>query len=167
MNYIKRAAFGLIVSATLLSMGTSTTHAAPYRSLDGVTGLDVAFDFRLTDPKTAALFLQLIHETWLDQDVSGMEEPANFVVIVNGGAVRLIAEDQPDYSPEDLEFIAEIAVRIANMAKDGIRFEGCLKAAELFGVDHDRFVSDIEKINNAWISIAGYQAQHYASLPIN
>ena len=167
MKFMKKAVFGLMLFATLLSVGANTANAETYRSLDGVAGLDVAFDFRLTDPKTAALFLQLIHETWLDKDVSGMEEPANFVIVVNGGAVKLIAEDQPGYSSEELEIIDAIAARIASMSQDGIRFEGCLKAAEIFGVDHNLFVGEIEKINNAWISIAGYQAQRYASLPIN
>jgi intracellular sulfur oxidation DsrE/DsrF family protein len=167
MNFIRKALRGLFATIALLSIGISMASAAQYRSLEGVEGLDVAFDFRLTDPKTAALFLQLIHETWLDQDVNAMKEPASFVVVVNGGAVKLIAENQPGYSEEDQEYIREIAMRIARMADDGIRFEGCLKAAEIFGVDHNLFFDEIEKINNAWISIAGYQVQQFAALPIN
>jgi intracellular sulfur oxidation DsrE/DsrF family protein len=167
MKSINKVLPGLLATIALLNFGIPAASAAPYRSLEGVTGLDVAFDFRLTDPKTAALFLQLIHETWLDQDVKAMDEPAIFVVVVNGGAVKLVAEDQPGYSAEEQEYIHEIAMRIARMANDGIRFEGCLKAAQIFGVDHNLFLGDIEKINNAWISIAGYQAQRYSALPIN
>lgn len=167
MKSMKIALLGLLATAATLNVGMSAPAAAHYRSLEGVAGIDVAFDFRLTDPKTAALFLQLIHETWLDQDVTEMDKPANFVVIVNSGAVKLIASNQPGYSPEESVYIDEIAARIANMSEDGIRFEGCLKAAEIFGVDHNLFVDDIEKVNNAWISIAGYQAKRYAALPIN
>lgn len=158
--------YGIVLLASMFVAGAPAI-AAEYRSLEGVTGLDVVFDFRLTDPQTADLFLRLIHETWLDQDVRGMEEPANFVILVNNGAIKLIASDQPGFSPDDQVYLESIADRIALMAKDGIRFEGCLKAAKLFGVDPDLFHSDINKINNAWISIAGYQAQDYANLAIN
>ena len=167
MKTIKKAALGLLTAIALLNVPMPEAEAGQYPSLEGVENLDVAFDFRLTDPKTAALFLQLIHETWLDQDVKAMDEPASFVVVVNGGAVKLVAADQPGYSLEEQKYLKEIATRIGKMAKDGIRFEGCLKAAEIFGVDHDLFVGEIEKINNAWVSIAGYQAQQYAALPIN
>ncbi len=167
MTSMKKAVLGLVFFATLLSVGSHTANASTYKSLEGVAGLDVAFDFRLTDPKTAALFLQLIHETWQDRDVNAMDESANFVVVVNGGAVRLIASDQPGYTADELQYIDQIADRIAQMANDGIRFEGCTKAAKIFGVDDNLFFDDIEKINNAWISIAGYQAQDYSALPIN
>lgn len=166
MKTSRKALSALLFVVAALSIGISSASAASYRSLDGVQGLDVAYDFRLTDPETAALFLKLIHETYLDKDVHDMHESPRFVVVVNGAAVKLIARDQPDYSAEDQVHIDEIANRIARMAKDGIRFEGCLKAAEIFGVDHNLFVSEIEKINNAWISIAGYQAQRFAALPI-
>jgi intracellular sulfur oxidation DsrE/DsrF family protein len=167
MKTVRKALACLTLVFAAIGAGTPYVYAASYDSLEGIHGLDVAYDFRLTDPQTAALFLQLIHETWLDQDVMGMEEPANFVVVVNGGAVKLIAGHQPEFSEEDHVYVRQIADRIAKMAEDGIRFEGCLKAAEIFGVDHNLFVAEINKINNAWISIAGYQAQQYAALPIN
>lgn len=167
MKRIHKARAFLILVFAAVGANISVVHAATYQSLENVQGLNIAYDFRLTDPQTAALFLQLIHETWLDEDVKGMEEPANFVVVINGGAVRLIAENQVGYSAEDKVYLEAIENRIADMVEDGIRFEGCLKAAEIFGVDHDRFFAGIHKINNAWISIAGYQAQRYAALPIN
>ena len=165
MNFTRGVLAGLALFA-ILAADVSSAESGTYNSLGGVQGLDVAYDFRLTDPKTAALFLQLIHETWLDNTVREMDEQPRFVVVVNGGAVKLIARDQPGYSAEDLVYIEEIAERIRQMAEDGIQFEGCLKAAAIFGVNPDLFVDEIHKISNAWISIAGYQAQDYASLPI-
>jgi len=167
MKTNQKALLGLLFVVAVFNVGISSAAAATYRSLEGVKGLNVAYDFRLTDPKTAALFLKLIHETYLDNDVRDMSESPRFVVVVNGGAVKLIARNQPGYSPEEQVYIEEIADRIAQMTEDGIRFEGCLKAAEIFSVDHNLFVNEINKINNAWISIAGYQAQRFAALPIN
>lgn len=167
MKTFRKALACLTLVFAAVGAGTPYVYAASYASLEGVDGLDVAYDFRLTDPQTAALFLQLIHETWLDRDVQDMEEPGKFVVVVNGGAVRLIAGNQPGSSAEDQMYLGQIAERIARMVEDGIRFEGCLKAAEIFGVDHNRFVAEINKVNNAWISIAGYQANDYSAIPIN
>ena len=167
MKTDKKALLAILFVVVAFSAGISSATAATYRSLEGVEGLDVVHDFRLTDPKTAALFLKLIHETYLDNDVRDMTESPRFVVVVNGGAVKLIARNQLGYSPKDQVYIEEIAGRIARMAEDGIRIEGCLKAAEIFGVDYNLFVSEINKVNNAWISIAGYQAQRFAALSIN
>lgn len=166
MNITRGALVSLALFA-LFAANDSFAESASYNSLGGVQGVDVAYDFRLTDPKTAALFLRLIHETWIDRTVREMDEPPRFVVVVNGGAVKLIARDQPGYSAEELVYIEEIADRISQMADDGILFEGCLKAAAIFEVDHELFVDEIHKISNAWISIAGYQAQEFAYLAIN
>ncbi len=166
MNFAKGALVGLALLA-LLPADAVSAETGRYNSLGGIQGMDLAYDFRLTEPKVAALFLRLIHETWQDQTVRGMKDAPRFVVVVNGGAVKLIAKDQPGYSDEDRVYIEEIAERIEQMAADGIQFEGCLKAAAIFGVDHELFVDDIHKISNAWISIAGYQAQQYAFMPIN
>ena len=49
--------------------------------------------------------------------------------------------------------------------KEGIRIEGCLTAAEIFSVDPKLFYNEIHGINNAWISISGYQAQEFSIIP--
>jgi intracellular sulfur oxidation DsrE/DsrF family protein len=167
MKTYRKALLAILLVVVAYSVGISSATAANYRSLEGVKGLDVVYDFRLTDPRTAALFLKLMHETYLDTDIRDMIESPRFVVVVNGAAIKLIAKDQPGYSAEDQVYIEEIAGRIALMAADGIRIEGCLKAAEIFGVDQDLFLSEINKIGNAWISIAGYQTQRFAALSIN
>ena len=50
--------------------------------------------------------------------------------------------------------------------KEGIRIEGCLTAAEIFSVDPKLFYNEIHGINNAWISISGYQAQEFSIIPV-
>jgi len=166
MNRIRKRFLGTLVLLTTILSGIASSAPTAYSSLQGVSALDVAYDFRLTDPKTAALFFRLIHETYSDRDINQFEKSPRFVVVVNGAAVKLIAKNQPGYSAEDQEYIDEIAERISQMAADGIRFEGCLKAAEIFGVDPGLFLGDINKIKNAWISLAGYQAQQFSTLPI-
>ena len=167
MKAHRKIFFGYLLLYTAMNLGISSATAAPYQSLNGLTGLEIAYDFRLDDPKKAALFLELIHKTYSDKDVNQLKRSPHFVVVFNGAAVKLIAEKQQGFSEEDQAYIREIANRISLMAVDGIRFEDCLKAAEIFEVDPDLFLNDIRKINNAWISLAGYQAQQFSALPID
>ena len=81
-------------------------------------------------------------------------------------AVKLIAEEQPGVTPEDQAHLQDIASRMALMAADGIRMEGCLVAAGIFKVDPDLFLSEIEKVENGWISLAGYQAKEFSVMPV-
>ena len=167
MKAYRKTLFGYLFLLTALNFGISSATAAPYQSLNGLTGLEIAYDFRIDDPKKAALFLKLIHETYSDKDINQLTKSPRFVVVFNGAAVKLIAEEQQGFSQEDQVYLREIANRISLMAADGIRLEGCLKAAEIFQVDPNLFLGDIKKINNAWISLAGYQAQRFSALPID
>ena len=125
------------------------------------------YDLRLEYPAQAALFLELIHNTYLDKDINDLGEAPRLVVVFNGAAVRLIAEDQQRFSKEDQVHVQKIASRLALMVADGIRLEGCLVAAKIFKINPDLFLSSINKVNNAWISIAGYQAKQYSDLVVN
>jgi intracellular sulfur oxidation DsrE/DsrF family protein len=149
-----------------LAFGSSQGAADSYESLRGLEGLEVAWDFRLDHPAKAALFLELIHRTYRDQSLASMSESPRFTIVVSGAAVRLIAEGQTGFSEESERHLREIAARIAEMAEDGIRVEGCLAAAALFDVDPGLFLGEIEEVPNAWISIAGYEAQGLSIIPV-
>ena len=95
-----------------------------------------------------------------------MPQAPEFVVVFNGESVTLISEDHGRFPREDRVYLEEIAERIKSMAAGGIRMEGCLTAAEIFGVDPKLFHDEIHGINNAWISISGYQAQEFSIIPV-
>ena len=140
--------------------------ADSYTSLDGLEGLEIVFDFRLDHPEKAALFLELIHGTYKDDAVHGLGNPPIFVIVFNGAAVKLIAEGREVVSEKDEAHLREIANTIALLAADGVRMEGCLVAAGIFKVDPDLFLSEIEPLDNAWISIAGYQTRRFSAIPV-
>ena len=149
-----------------MMFGPSLAAADSYEALRGLRGLEIVYDFRLDHPEKAALFLKLIHMTYKDESITGLAQSPRFVVVFNGAAVKLIAEERAGVSQEDQAPLRDIASRIALMAADGIRMEGCLVAAEIFKVDPDLFLSEIEEVENAWISIAGYQAQEFSVMPV-
>jgi intracellular sulfur oxidation DsrE/DsrF family protein len=165
MKAYTKVVFALLIILNGAVFGQSASDA-PYESLKGLTGLEVAFDLRLDSPKKTALFLKLIHMTYKDKDLANMAAPPRFVVVFNGESVTLISEDKDRFAREDRVFLQEIANRITLMAKDGIKLEGCVAAATIFNVDPESFLSEIEDVNNAWISLAGYQAQQISVIPI-
>ena len=167
MKVHKKIFIGCLMLVAGMAFSLSSAVAATYESLDGLSGLEMVYDFRLENPQKAELFLELIHKTYQDKDLNQLGESPRLVVVINGAAVRLIAEDQQGFSSEDQVHLQNIASRLSAMAADGIRFEGCLVAARIFKVDPNLFLSSINKVNNAWISIAGYQAQQYSGLVIN
>jgi intracellular sulfur oxidation DsrE/DsrF family protein len=120
----------------------------------------------LNSPKKTVLFLRLIHETYNNEDLRGLPQAPRFVVVFNGESVTLISEDHDRFPREDRAYLEEIAERIKSMATDGVRMEGCLTAAKIFSVDPKLFYDEIHEINNAWISISGYQAQEYSIIPV-
>lgn len=54
---------------------------------------------------------------------------------------------------------------IAAMAKDGIRLEVCMFAANLMGVKPESFPPQIHPVENGWIASLGYQQKGYSVVP--
>jgi intracellular sulfur oxidation DsrE/DsrF family protein len=137
-----------------------------YVSLKGAKRFDVVYDMRNANPKQAALFLRLIHEGLKDDSVQKVTGAPRAVIVINGTAVRWIGEGDAVYTEEEKVLIREIDARVKAMAKDGVRFEGCLMAAKIFKVDATTFPSDVKPVENAWISLVGYQEKGYSLIPV-
>lgn len=155
---------GLVIATALSCLSPALGQVYP--ALEGVEGLQVTYDVRLNNPKKTALFLRLIHETYKHEDLKGLSRAPRFVIVFNGESVTLISEDHDRFPREDRAYLDEIAERIKSMAADGISMEGCLTAAKIFGVDPKQFYGEVRGINNAWISIAGYQAREFSIIPV-
>jgi intracellular sulfur oxidation DsrE/DsrF family protein len=137
-----------------------------YASLKGAQRFDVVYDMRNANPKQAALYLRLIHEGFNDDSVQQLKGKPRAVIVINGAAVRLIGKSDVVNTEEERALIKNIKDRVKAMAEEGMRIEGCLKAAELFKVDATTFPSDVAPVENAWISLAGYQGKGYSMIPV-
>jgi intracellular sulfur oxidation DsrE/DsrF family protein len=155
---------GIMLAGTLVTHGDDAKDE--YASLEGAKRFDVAYDLRNANPKQAALFLRLIHEGFHDDSVRKVTDTPHAAIVINGTAVRLIGESDTAYTKEEKLLITEIDARIKAMAKDGIRIEVCLMAAKIFKVDAATFPSDVKPVENAWISLVGYQGKGYSLIPV-
>ena len=134
------------------------------KAMKGIKSAKAVFDERESNPKSAALHLKLIHQTY--KDLSAMKKTPVFVVVFIGPSVKLISKNTDGFPPEDQKSLNEIANTISAMSKDGIKLEICLVAAKVFNVDPASVLPEIKKEGNGWISVIGYQAQGYSLVPV-
>jgi intracellular sulfur oxidation DsrE/DsrF family protein len=136
-----------------------------YESLKGLKSVKVVFDFRISNPASAALHLKLLHDTCKDKNIMAVTKSPAFVVIFSGPSVKLISKKREGFSSEEQKQLDEIARTVAEMTKDGIRIEICLFASKVFGVDPASVLPGIKHVPNGWVSLIGYEAHGYSSVP--
>lgn len=139
--------------------------AEDYDALKGLNSIKAVFDVRAGAPKSAAVFLDLILQTYRDSNIRAVTGKPEFSVVFIGPAVKLISTDTKGFPPEDQEHIAKIARIVTEMAREGFKLEICIYAARLLGVAPATILPEIKQVENGWISVIGYQAKGYALVP--
>ena len=140
----------------------TNSYGGEYEVLDGLNDIKVVFDVRAKKIKKAAIYLDLIHETFKDQNIRDVSKQPDFAVIFAGGIAKFVSSNTEGFSDEDKVLISQITNRISAMAKDGIKMEICLFAVNLYGVDPATLLPEIKQVDNGWISLIGYQAKGYS-----
>jgi intracellular sulfur oxidation DsrE/DsrF family protein len=156
----------VFVSIYLSFVVVANASCEDYEALKGLKSVEAVFDVRINNPKSAALHLKLIHETFKDKNLTAVAGKPTFVVVFIGPSVKLISKQREGFSPEERTILDEIALTISEMSKDGIKFEICLVAAKVFGVDPVSVLPEIQRVGNGWISSIGYQAKGYSLVPV-
>ena len=136
--------------------------AAEYPAVEGVDSMDAVFDFRVGDPDTALAHLGLIHDMMTDPAMQVDDERPDIVIVFIGPSVRLISTDQTGFEEEQRSALDDLAQKIAEMDEAGFTFEICMTSAPAFDLDPDTILPEINKVENGWITIIGYQHQGYA-----
>ena len=154
--------FALLVAAVFAVSAT----AQEYTALKGVKQADTIFDFRDANPASALVHLSLVRDTCQDKAIQGMAEKSHFVVVFMGGSVKMLSSNRKDFTDEEKKSLEKLDQVIAAMAKDGIKMEVCLFAANVFGVDPTSISQAIDRVPNGWISSIGYQSQGYVLVPV-
>ncbi len=162
---------GMLVSVWLLTGTLVPAHASGmkaegYASLQGVTHVNAVFDFRISDPKSASLHLDVIHQTCKDKALQMGKKKPSFAVVFSGPSVKLLSTKREGVAAEDAKMLDEIAGKLAVMAKEGIRLEVCRIALKVFGIDPASTLPELQKVGNGYVSLIGYEAQKYSLVPV-
>ena len=164
---MKKNPRALIITLVLLiaySLSSGIAYSQGNEALKDLHLVKAVIDFRTGDSKTAVTYLTLIAETLRDRDIQAVTKNPDFVVIFGGHSVKLLAKDAKEFSPEEQKTINEIKSKISALAKNGIKFEYCIYAAKLFGLEPSD-LPGIRLIDNGWVSLIGYQAKGYPLIP--
>ena len=84
MKYHKKILLGCLMLATGMVSVLASAATVPYESLDGLSALEIVYDFSLDNPAKAELYLELIHKTYLDRDINQLPESPRLVVVFGG-----------------------------------------------------------------------------------
>ena len=145
----KKLALSLFVTFCLIFVFAGYASAEEYEGLKGLKSVKAIFDVRVAAPKSAAIQLKLIHDTFKDKSLSAITKKPSFVVAFMGPGVKLISKSREGFSPEDQKLLDEIAETVSAMAKSGVRVEICLFAAKLFGVDPGSVLPEVKQVETA------------------
>jgi intracellular sulfur oxidation DsrE/DsrF family protein len=157
--------FSLFFLICLSFVAVANGFCEEYEALRGLKSVKAVFDVRIGDPKSAALHLKLIQETFKDRGILSVTKKPVFVVVFIGPSVKLISKNRDGFSPDDQKALDEIASTVSAMTKSGIRLESCLVAAHVFGVDPASILPGIKRVPNGWVSLIGYEAKNYSLVP--
>lgn len=138
-----------------------------YAALDGVKDVKAVFDFTLGDPKTANVVFWAVRNVYENESVRALPEPPHIVVVFHGAAVKLISSDTEGFNDSDKAAVDEFKETVRQMKKDGVTFEICLYAAKVLGVDPASIMAEVDRVENGFVSVVGYQAQGYSVVTID
>ena len=164
-SVLKAIMISLLLSACLTFVAVTLGWGEEYEALQGLTSINAVFDVRISNPKSAALHLKLVHDTYKDRNILAVTNKPTFVVIFMGPSVKLISKNREGFSLEEQKILDEIATTISEMSGDGIKLEICLFAAKVFGIDPASVLPGIKQVPNGWISLMGYESKGYSLVP--
>lgn len=148
--------------AAIILFGAAPSLTAEYPAVKGVSSMNAVFDFRVGDPATALAHLGLIQTLMNDPAMRLEDKRPKIVVVFIGPSVRLISTDRTGFEEGQRGTLGGIAKKIAEMSEAGFVFEICMTSAPAFDLDPDTILPGINKVENGWITIIGYQHQGYA-----
>jgi intracellular sulfur oxidation DsrE/DsrF family protein len=154
----------LCLGAVLLWAGAGS--AQSYSSLEGVESIKAVFDVRDDNPENVLVHLQLVHDSYNDEEVRSTDGKPDFAVVFMDLSVTLLSQDREGFTDQEKETLEKIDALLEKMAAEGIVLEVCLFATDFFELDPESFHPAIEPVPNGWIASMGYQAKGYSLIPV-
>jgi len=150
----------------LLTVTAGNIFSEEYSTLKGMKSVKAVFDFELGNPQSALLHLQVIHQTFNDKNIWIGKKKPSIVVVFIGPSVKLASKNRGGFTADDQKILDEYASTVSAMAKDGIKFEICLIAVKVLGVEPSSILPEIKQVGNGWISLIGHEAKGYSLVPV-
>lgn len=135
---------------------SETNNASPQR---------VYFDVSLGVPHKLEIRLMIINKTY-DQLLKQGYQP-EFVVGFRSMASYFVTKGDDYVEPEDLAFKKKIHQWVKTLKKRGIRIEQCLLSADFVDIEPEDFLSEMELVENSYVSMIVYQNKGFAQITMD
>ena len=134
-------------------------------ALNGIKQASSVFLIDFTNPKKTAFYLDIIRGTHAGLVRQGVTP--DMVLVFIGETVKYLSSEPDDLlAMEYGDELQSIAHSAAELKKLGVRMEVCAVATEVFGVDNDTILPEMEVVGDGFISLIGWQTQGHKLVPI-
>ncbi|UOD33814.1 DsrE family protein [Deferribacteraceae bacterium V6Fe1] len=134
-------------------------------SLKGLKEVKVIFDVNVGNPNLLLTRLNLIEKT-----LEGISKYSTYkaVVAIRGQASDYMTKNNDHIKKDDIKTKEKIYFTLLNLKeKYGVTLEQCAVALGFRGIEPKEVYDIINVVENGYISIAGYQNQGYAFIPMD
>ncbi|MFC1779153.1 DsrE family protein [Thermodesulfobacteriota bacterium] len=155
--------FTVVLAATL---STSALAGGYDNALKGVKNYDAVFEVSQGNPKIANLVFWAVKNAYEADEVKALSGTPNVVIVFHGPVVKLLSSDRSPFNSAEWAEVEKFQETLRQMKEDGVTLEVCLYAAKVLGVDKATIMPEIDRVDNGFVSVVGYQMQDYAVVRI-
>jgi len=152
---------GVLLVAALAFAG----QAVKVNALKGLTRVKIVCDVNVGDPKLLLKRMELLDKTWRQLAAAGMKPTV--VMAFRGKASFFITKGEDYVAKEAQGAKREMRAWIERFKEAGFTIEQCALAAEMLDIEVKDFLTQVEVVENGYVSLIGYQQQGYALLPLD
>jgi intracellular sulfur oxidation DsrE/DsrF family protein len=165
-NITQQIACLLFTVVLAASLSTSALANGYDNALKGVNSYDAVFEVSQGNPKIANLVFWAVKNAYEADEVKALSGTPNVVIVFHGPVVKLLSSDRSPFNSVEWAEVEKFQSTLRQMKKDGVKLEVCLYAAKVLGVDKATIMPEIDRVDNGFVSVVGYQMQDYAVVRI-
>ena len=155
--------FTVVLAATLSTSALANGYG---NALKGVNSYDAVFEVSQGNPKIANLVFWAVKNAYEADEVKALSGTPNVVIVFHGPVVKLLSSDRSPFNSAEWAEVEKFQSTLRQMKKDGVKLEVCLYAAKVLGVDKATIMPEIDRVDNGFVSVVGYQMQDYGVVRI-
>lgn len=134
------------------------------QALANLSELKVYFDIKADSAAKLEQRLVWINDSYNQATLKGVK--ATFIIGIRSSASFFVTKGDEFIDEEDIATKGKIEKWLKEYVKRGVRIEQCGISAELYDIEPEEFVSEVIMVKNSYTSIAGYQNQGFAYVPM-
>jgi intracellular sulfur oxidation DsrE/DsrF family protein len=135
------------------------------KMLAGLTTARAYFDVRVETPQKLANLLQYIDRTYGEVAAAGVAP--QFVVGFRSKSSFFVTKGDDYVLEEDLPAMKKVEQGLQRLKERGIVLEQCLFSAQLYEIEPQDFLPQLDLVENGYIALIAYQARGYALVPMD